>query len=319
MKNTHYSIFLKSGKVNNKGETAIYCKIICFGRTDISFSFGHSIESTRWEKTNKLTAVRITEAERNIRMDIDATIHKMINIIEAWERADKTYTAEMVKLELFKKDENRHKTLLDAFELHKKEFYEDVDAGLKKKQSYKKYRTVETHVKGFLALSGKTDILLDDLTNLFHKQFHKYLQTVKDKHGLKNALETNQVTKYTYLFRHVVERAVENKWLKEYPFINRSLETIDTDPTYLTEEQVRIIWEKEIQVESNEGHQQVKDYCDWAKIECPNNWCGMYLTKYGEAWYIHYLLHTLYLYASPSHVCSLYINPYSPDNHRSLS
>jgi hypothetical protein len=38
----------------------------------------------------------------------------------------------------------------------------------------------------------------------------------------------------------------------------------------------------ENKVESDEGYQQVKYYCDWAHGKKPDmNWCGVYLTKYG--------------------------------------
>ena len=277
MKNTNYTIYLKTDKTNSKGETNIYCKVTCFGLTSKTFSFGHSIKADRWTKTNRLSKANITEAESKIKIDIEKKIHKMTKIVDKWEDDDKTYTAEMLLNELFKVNENRHKTVLDAFELHKAEFMEDVENGLKKKDAYKKYNQVKAYVISFLELKKQKDKLLDDLDDLFHKQFHKHLQSAKHKDG-KPKLGINQVTKYLYLFRHVIKRAVENKWLTEYPFIDRQLETIPTNPTFLTEEEVRIISEMQFENRRLENTKNIFLF----GILTGYSWCEIFRLKHSD-------------------------------------
>jgi hypothetical protein len=128
-------------------------------------------------------------------------------------------------------------------------------------------------------VTGKQD---KDHIEKYHSNFIAYLLNPDASHDcgvifLKYFLEVlkKRTTKDFVGFQATENKLTEVTVEREMPVNNGS---IDIAIKYKKDWLMFI----ENKVESEEGYQQVKCYCDWAKKEYPNNWCGVYLTKVRE-------------------------------------
>lgn len=237
------SIYIKKSKTNSKGEAPIYCRII----TDNSikeFSVKRNINPDRWELTNSLTNSKATSEEKKIRHYIDEVITKLEKFAIRSKEDSIEITAESVYNSLFNKEKMISKTLLDAWELHKVEFFKQVERGELEASSYKKYNSVKKliiqYVKERFNLS---DVFLSNVDNDFQKNFHSFLI---------GKVNQNTISKYVQHLRTVISFAHSKGFINQYKLEHYKIKKIKVKKIALTPFELNLIATKEFSIQRME-------------------------------------------------------------------
>jgi site-specific recombinase XerD len=256
MKNLIITVYIKDEPSRLKdGKAPVYFKL----RTDnikSTFPANVYVDAKRWKHTNKFTEKKRDSGEITVRDYLNDLISKLNDIEDDFIKAGITYTAQMIKNRILEKDAEslaKNKTLSEAFEFHKNYFMDLVAKGELKKNSYKKYRSVETYINKFITEKhSQTEFPLSNIDNAFQKAFHLYL-TGQPKLG-----EKNTIGKYITLFRCVIKVVTDEGWLKEYPLVDyRMTREKPKKPDVLTVEELQLLIQKDYE---DEKLNRVRDY-----------------------------------------------------------
>jgi site-specific recombinase XerD len=158
----------------------------------------------------------------------------------------------------------RKKTLLDACNYHIKDVEIQAGKGIYAAATAKKYRYLSTHLKNFMFLEyQETDMPVERVDLYFLKQFFAYLltaRTFKDATGEaveKKECQNNSAVKYMKNFKTVVNVALGFRWLTADPFIGFKAKQEKIEQDRLTEDEVELIRNKNIE---NERLAAIKDF-----------------------------------------------------------
>jgi integrase len=178
MKNLKVFPFQNKVKANSKNEAPVYIRIIV-GTTRKEFSTGFKVNVDRWNDTDGLSKskIRYTDNEIKIRTEINDKIAKFTKYAELKEMEGEGYTAEMVYNHSDNPNPHKNKTLLQAIELHKVDYYNYILRGEKVEKSYEFYASMKNYLVAYLKQSNQNDILLSLVNDNFQKLFHNYLFT----------------------------------------------------------------------------------------------------------------------------------------------
>jgi site-specific recombinase XerD len=140
------------------------------------------------------------------------------------------------------KNDNDH-TLLSVITYHNETMKNTLAWG-----TAKNYYTTEKYVKEFLKVKLKTsDVFLTQLNYKFITDFEMFLRSHVPGENQKPC-GNNTVMKHIERFRKITSMAVRNDWLKQDPFMKFKPNFIKKDRGYLTEEELKIIEDKEISI-----------------------------------------------------------------------
>jgi integrase len=178
MKNLKVFPFQNKVKANSKNEAPVYIRIIV-GTTRKEFSTGFKVNVDRWNDTDGLSKskIRYADNEIKIRTEINDKIAKFTKYAELKEMEGEGYTAEMVYNHSDNPNPHKNKTLLQAIELHKVDYYNYILRGEKVEKSYEFYASMKNYLVAYLKQSNQNDILLSLVNDNFQKLFHNYLFT----------------------------------------------------------------------------------------------------------------------------------------------
>lgn len=243
MNNTSIIVYIDRVKKDKNNLAPIYCRIkVEPTSTTKVFSFGVKVEISRWESTNGLTNTKskLTEDEKKLRQRIDDKVSKMSKWAERQDEDEQVYTAEMVYNAIENPNPHKDKTMLQAIELHKKEFFRLVDINERKESGYKKYQTVHNHLEGYMkAAYNQTDYLLCRLNNDFQMGFQAYLV---------GKVGQNAVSKYVQHLRTIVDYAKSKNWIQGKPLEHYSIKKVKVKKQFLTFQEVLAISEKKMPI-----------------------------------------------------------------------
>ena len=232
---TNTKIYVKTDKEKD-GKSPVYCRIT-FNNTATSFSVGQMVNTKRWSTTNNFKQTKDSE-ERKVRLELDKLLNKIEETADTWLEAGKNFTAEMIKNSVLGDEVvASHATIDDCFKAHKETFDLKISQRELKPNSYKKYKSVKTHLDDFIKEEYKlSSFLADNLDEVFFNKFNKYLY---------GKIEHNQVIKYCVSFRRVLKEAVSYGLIKSFPFKNEYKPKKDKiEKVRLTVEELREIENK---------------------------------------------------------------------------
>ena len=172
---------------------------------------------------------------------------------EIMER-DNFVTAEKVK-NAFLGLEHRYHTLLQVFRQHNEDYAKQVEAGMKAKGTFDKYKIVYKHLQEFLTIRYHVkDIALKELTPAFISDFEMFLRT--DKHCC-----TNTVWLYVCPLRTMVFIAINNEWLTRDPFREYEIKKEETTRSFLTKDEIRLLMEGKLKNAKQELYRDLYLFC----------------------------------------------------------
>jgi integrase len=150
-------------------------------------------------------------------------------------------TAQAIKNKLIGKEE-RQKTILEVYKYHNQQFEELVGKEYAE-GTLKKFKTCLSSLEEFIKWKHNlSDFPIKDLSHQFVTDYEFYLKSV-------HSLQHNTTMGYIKKLKKIVRLCVANDWLAKDPFMNYKIKIRDTHRTYLLEEELGILSEKNITIE----------------------------------------------------------------------
>ena len=176
MKSTFSVIYyLKRQVVKKDGTVPVMGRITVDG-SQTQFSCKLTVDPKLWDTKGGRVTGRSTAALETNRMLDKMRVRINKHYQEIMER-DNFVTAEKVK-NAFLGLEHRYHTLLQVFRQHNEDYAKQVEAGMKAKGTFNKYKIVYKHLQEFLTIRYHVkDIALKELTPAFISDFEMFLRT----------------------------------------------------------------------------------------------------------------------------------------------
>lgn len=239
--------FLYKAKKTKDGTAPIYVRITVNGERD-NFSSGRKLHPDDWDEKNGLARSTCPDY-KTINSYIRNTQSSLQKHYERLCSVNSIVTAQMVTEAQFPKPTDE-KSLMEAFNLHNKEFEELIKEGHGSTATLKRFKRLQLKVTAFLKKKYKTsDIALDDIQYSLAIDFTHYLMTV-EKIGKNTAL------KYVKTLKQVLKKAVDKGWVKYNTISGFKCSYTDPEREHLSMEEILYLYTKEI---SNPRLSEVRD------------------------------------------------------------
>lgn len=246
--NTKLSIlfYIKREKSNSDGKSPIYLRITVDGKRT-EFSIKRFVEPEKWSTVqNKIKGN--SEEARTINTYLDILKSRIYEIQKDLIHSGKLVNGEVIKNILLGVNE-RKRTLIPIFEEHNDRMKALIGKEFAK-GTYTRYKTCLSHTKEFLQWKyNVSDIEIDEIDHAFIADFEFYLRTEK-------SCANNSAVKYIKNFGKIIRMCLANKWLKYDPFISYNSKFIVVDRSFLDEDEIQKLSEKNLEIEAPSHHQQ---------------------------------------------------------------
>jgi site-specific recombinase XerD len=222
-------------KASKDGRAPIYVRITVNGDTD-GFSSGKKIHPDFWDpETGADKACPDHLFINSYITKTKADIEKYYNQLAA---VHKKITAAMVR-DAYRPEPVVQKTLMAAFKIHNEEFAERVKKKKNSDGTLKRYERLKDKVAIFLKKKyGKSDIDLEDVqmalaVNFFH---HLTMDNIGD----------NTAMKYVKTLKQIIDRAIDEGWIKFNAIAGFKCTYIDPDREHLESHELMKMYQKKI-------------------------------------------------------------------------
>lgn len=229
--------YIRRNYLNKNKKAPIMIRVTIDGRM-VQFNSKLDIEPQYWnpkkqraEGGGKQVKVFNTLLE-NIKYSLQHHFHEI--------PSEETPTPEKVR-DAFLGVADKENTLMLLFERHLNNLRNIVGKGMAQ-ATYDKYDITYRRLKEFMKNRyNLSDIPLRDIKNIFVVDFENFLIKTYD-YG------KNTRAKFLQRFHSVILIAKRNNWIKTDPFDNFVIGSQKVDRGYLTQEEVDIIWNKELKI-----------------------------------------------------------------------
>lgn len=231
--------YLKETRKDRKGEAPIYLRITINGqRAEISTD--KRIQPENWDKASEKAYGR-SEHARVINNALGNLSNKVEKYFSNLDLKDETISVHQIIMELKGKNQNEM-TLVKAYEYHISQMEALIGTDYAP-NTIKRYKSSLNGLVEFMKKKLlKADVKLYELNMMFIESYDTYLKTNK---GLKS----NTVAKDIKNLFRVINRAVSYKWINQNPFKGFSCNYVNPQRSYLTEEEIDILYRKEFRIE----------------------------------------------------------------------
>jgi site-specific recombinase XerD len=224
----------------SNGSAPLMARITVDGqRKEISLKYRIPVD--RWNKNKELvTGTDVeTKALNNYIAEVRTELH---NCYRTMQIDKKLITAEAIKSKFLGIDDTQ-KSLLEVIKYHN-----DTMNGTLAWGTAKNYFTTQKYVVEFLKEKmNTTDVFLSQLNYKFLTDFEMFLRTHVPGENQKPC-GNNTVMKHIERFRKITSMAVRNDWLKQDPFMKFKPSFVKKDRGYLTEDELALIQNKQIDI-----------------------------------------------------------------------
>lgn len=230
--------FARTEKLAKDGKAPVYVRITVDGKRSL-VTLKRYIEPDRWDKTAGY-AKGFKENAKQLNAYIDIFRNKIYAAHKSLIDNDEIISAAEIKNVLLGRT-TRMKTLVQLFEYHNQMMKEKVNIEYAP-ATLRRFETTLMHIKAFLKINyKKEDILLIALKHQFITDLEHYFRT-------ERGCNHNSTMKYIKNLKKVVNIALNNDWLDKDPFkkFKTRIEPVERD--YLTEEELKILKEKEFKI-----------------------------------------------------------------------
>ena len=247
MSNSFKLLFqLRKPKQYKEGPQPIYLRITLNGKR-AEFSVQRECEPALWNgQSGRMIGKK--EDVKILNAYLDGIVTKVYSFQNDLIQNDLPVTADAIKNKLSGKGE-KARMLVAIFEHHNKEFSQLVGKEFAP-STLTRYETTLKHVVEFMKKKLEvSDIDITKLDHAFISDFNFYLRTVKN-------CNNNSSVKYIKNFKKIIRTCISNGWLNKDPFINFKAKIKEVERTFLSEEELQILLEKEFKMDRLN---QVKD------------------------------------------------------------
>jgi integrase len=173
-------------------------------------------------------------------------IHKEMLLEQAF------ITPSLLLRKLFSTKERR--TILSTFRDHNEECRKLIGIDYEKVTINRYDNCMRSLATAIQREYGKEDITFYELTGEFIRKYEVYLKTEKK-------LCQNTVVRYMKCFKKITNMALANNWLKCDPFVGRKYRQEETNPTFLTMEELETMMKKKFAIERLEIVRNIFVFC----------------------------------------------------------
>jgi integrase len=240
---------IKSRLLKN-GEAPILLRVTIDGAED-EIRIQRSIPVHLWNqakgcsKGKDRTAIELNEYIRALNLKL-LTIHKELALEEA------VITPSLLLKRLFGNEERR--TVLATFLAHNDECRALIGIDYEK-VTINRYDNCARNLAAVIQREfDKEDISFHELTGEFIRKFEIYLKT-------ERKLCQNTLVRYMKCFKKITNMAIANEWLRKDPFAGVKYRQEETNPIFLTMDELEIIMKKRFRIERLEFVRDVFVFC----------------------------------------------------------
>ncbi len=230
--------YAKSSKATKNGLIPIYQRITING-IRIELSTSRFVEKAKWNtEAGKMKGS--TEEARTINSYLDILKSKIYETEKWMVNNNQDINAQTFKNKLLGIEENQRK-LVTIFEDHNKKMKELIGKEFSI-NTYKKYKTTLSHTKEFLIKQYRiNDISIKQVDIVFLNDFDFFLRNTKN-------CNNNSTIKYIRNFGKIVKQCYANGWIERDPFLNYKGKVKEIDRTYLSQEEIENLLNKEFKI-----------------------------------------------------------------------
>ncbi len=234
-----YIFTLRKPKNYTSGPVRIFLRITIDGRR-CETATAQFADPNQWDiKKGRLKGK--SEDARSLNSYLDILQSKLYDSHAELLQSNIPITAELLRNK-FNGEDERSRNLLEIVTL----FHKNMEKMVGKdyvEVTVQKFKTTLLHLTSFVKWKYKTsDISLSNLRYEFITDFEFYLKTEKN-------IANNTVAKHIQNTNRVINDCVDKGWCKSNPFVNFSIKTTLKDRTFLSEEELERMINKEITLE----------------------------------------------------------------------
>lgn len=233
------TFLVRRTRANTSGEIPIYIRIIVDSKP-VEVATKHYVKPDQWSP-EKGRVKGNTEYARTLNAFLDNSKTKLTKIFNRLEEQEELITAERIK-NIFVGKAGKQRTLLEVFDYHNNQMKAQVgkDYAL---GTYKRFEIAKKLVQEFMQYQyAKSDVFLSELDYEFVTNLEFYFKTVRK-------CAHNTTMKYITNLRKIVYMARLHGWLEQDPFMKFKCTIKETKRHYLTEEEITLLQEKEIDID----------------------------------------------------------------------
>ncbi len=243
--------FIKKAKLLKNGEAPVCMRITVNGcMVDISIKRSCPVNLWNQAKENSKGKDRMS-VELNHYLEI--TRSRIHQIYRELETSDKVITVDLVRKLYYGVDEES-KTLLQVFREHNEQSRKLIGKDFVSK-TVQRYETTTRYLEEFIKKEYQlSDIALNNLEANFISKFDAFLKIEK------GCAQNSAITRLKNL-KKIIRIALENDWIKKDPFAYYRFKLEETDPEFLTMDEIKIILAKEFTIKRVEQVRDVFVFC----------------------------------------------------------
>ena len=229
--------FLKRDKQKKDGSIPVFCRITIDGK-EARFGMKMYIDPKRWNvKDGKAIGKGKEASEINSLLEkTKAGIHKIYREVQERENA---VSAEKVK-NIFLGLDSKQYMLLKTFDSLVEEKFNLVGKKIVK-GTYLRYYYLRNRLSEFLSEKYHLlDIPLREINYQFIRDFEMHMLLVRGN-------KQSTIAQKLILLKLVLELAYKNEWISRNPFINYKIEDEKSERGYLTQREVEILMNKDLE------------------------------------------------------------------------
>ena len=243
--------FIKKAKLLKNGEAPVFMRITVNGcMVDISIKRSCPVNLWNQAKENSKGKDRMS-VELNHYLEITRShIHQIYRELET---SGKVITVDLVRKLFYGVDED-NKTLLQVFREHNEQSRKLIGKDFVSK-TVQRYETTTRYLEEFIKKEYQlSDIALNNLEANFISKFDAFLKIEK------GCAQNSAITRLKNL-KKIIRIALENDWIKKDPFAYYRFKLEETDPKFLTMDEIKIILAKEFTIKRVEQVRAVFIFC----------------------------------------------------------
>ena len=228
-------LFAKRSRLLKSGEAAIFMRITANG-TRVECNTGKSIEPHLWNQAKERVKGSSKKAI-DLNNFIDDTEIKMFKLFQEMQEDGSVVTAQELHNRYFNIGPHKkvERMIIATFQEHNQEcralMGRDFELG-----TIKKYETITRLLQRYIAKKYETaDLPLTSLDRDFVHGFELYLKIDRNQ-------QQNTVARYMKGLKKITNRALANEWITKDPFAGFKVKTVQTDPTFLTLDELHTIY-----------------------------------------------------------------------------
>lgn len=228
--------FLKKSKLLKNGEAPVCMRITVNGFIlDVSVKRSCPVNLWNQAKEHSRGKDRMSVELNRYLEDTRSRIHWIYRELET---SGKNITLEIVKNLYYGVDEET-KTLLQVFREHNEQSRKLIGKDFVSK-TVQRYETNTRYLEEFIRKEYKvSDIALNELEPRFISKFDAFLKIEK------GCAQNSAITRLKNL-KKIIHLALQNEWIGKDPFAYYRFKIVDTEPEFLTMDEIRAILAKEL-------------------------------------------------------------------------